>query len=162
MRNSYRIILGFKNIKKVFMKRIKSILQHECQTRATRVRLERNECDSNNASAWRVLHEQQQCNKSATRTTQVRYKWKKFPFDNDTTENMFSQPYISYMANERIQGEEQFHSRSYLLEMPCSHVKMRFKSAPQKLNFVMAKAISKSYIIDCSCKCPCTFPHSYA
>ena len=43
-----------------------------------------------------------------------------------------------------------------------SHAKMHLKSAPQKLNFVMAKAISKSYTLDCSCKCPCTFPHSYA
>ena len=39
---------------------------------------------------------------------------------------------------------------------------MRLKSAPQKLNFLMTKAISKSYTLDCSCKCPCTFSHSYA
>ena len=66
------------------------------------------------------------------------------------------------MVNERIQRDEQFHSNNYLLEMPRSHAKMRLKSAPQKLNFAMAKAISKSYTLDCSCKCPCTFPHSYA
>ena len=47
------------------------------------------------------------------------------------------------MANETVQGEEQFHSKNYLLEMPCSHAKMHLKSAPQKLNFAMAKAISK-------------------
>ena len=56
------------------------------------------------------------------------------------------------MASERLQGEEQFHSKNYLLEMPCSYTKMRLKSAPQKLNFVMAKAISKIYTLDCSCK----------
>ena len=66
---------------------------------------------------------------------------KSFDFDNDTSENIFSHPYISYMANERLQREEQFHSKNYLLEMPRSHAEMRFKSAPQKLNFVMAKAI---------------------
>ena len=38
---------------------------------------------------------------------------------------------------------------------------MHLKSAPQKLNFVMAKAISKTYPLDCSYKCPCMFPHSY-
>ena len=38
------------------------------------------------------------------------------------------------MANERLQGEEQFSSRNYRLEMPRSHAKMRLKSAPQKLN----------------------------
>ena len=63
------------------------------------------------------------------------------------------------MANERMQGEKQFHSKNYLLETPCSHAKLPFKSAPQKLNFAMAKAISNSYTLDCSCKCPCTFPH---
>ena len=56
------------------------------------------------------------------------------------------------MANERLQGEEEFHSKNYLLEMPCSHAKMRLKSAPEKLNFVMAEAISA--ILDCSCKFP--------
>ena len=66
------------------------------------------------------------------------------------------------MANERLQGEEQLHSTNYLLEMPRSHAKMHLKSAPQKLNFVIAKTISKSYTLDCSFKCSCTFPHSYA
>ena len=66
------------------------------------------------------------------------------------------------MASERLQGEEQFHSMNYLLEMPRSHAKIRLKSAPQKLNFLMAKAISKSCTLDCSCKYPSTFPHSYA
>ena len=56
------------------------------------------------------------------------------------SENIFSQ---TCMANERLQGKEQFHSKNYLLEMPRSHAKMRLKSALQKLNFVMAKAISK-------------------
>ena len=66
------------------------------------------------------------------------------------------------MASERFQGEEQFHSKNYLLEMPRTHAKMRLKNAPQKLNFLMAKAISTSYTLDCSSKCPCMFSHSYA
>ena len=65
------------------------------------------------------------------------------------------------MANERLQGEEQFHLKNYLLEMHRSHAKMRLKGAPQKLNFAIAKVISKSYKLDCNCKSPCTFPHSY-
>ena len=52
--------------------------------------------------------------------------------------------------------------RNYLLEMSLSHAKKCLKSAPQNLNFVMAKAISKSYTLDCSCKCPFMFSHSYA
>ena len=41
--------------------------------------------------------------------------------------------------------------KNYLLEMPCSHAKMRFKRASQKLNFLMTKDISESYTLDCSC-----------
>ena len=47
------------------------------------------------------------------------------------------------MENERLQGEEQFRSKNYLLEMPRSHAKTCLKSSPQKLNFLMANAISK-------------------
>ena len=65
------------------------------------------------------------------------------------------------MASERLQGEEQFHFKSYLLEMSRFHAKMRLKSATQKLKFLTEKALSKICILDCSCKCPCTFPHSY-
>ena len=87
---------------------------------------------------------------------------KNFDFDNDTGKNIFSHPYICYMASERLQGEEQFHTKNYLLEISCFHAKIRLKSAPQKLNFLVAKAISKSCTLDCSCKCPCMFAHSYA
>ena len=48
------------------------------------------------------------------------------------------------MASERLQGEKQFHSKNYLLEISLSHTKMRFESALQKLNFLMVKAASKS------------------
>ena len=54
-----------------------------------------------------------------------------------------------------------FILRTTFMEMPRSHAKMCLKSAPRKLNFVMAKAMSKSYTLECSCKCPCTFRHSY-
>ena len=73
-----------------------------------------------------------------------------FDFDNDTSKNIFSQPYIYYMASKRLQGEEQFDSKNNLLEMPHSHAKMRLKSAPQRLNFLMTKDASKRYSLDCS------------
>ena len=78
---------------------------------------------------------------------------KNFDFDNDTGKNMFSHPYIYYVASERLKEEEQIHPKNYLLEMPHFHAKMGLKSAPQKLNFLMAmaKAISKSCTLDCSC-----------
>ena len=80
--------------------------------------------DTSNTSATQVRHE---CYTNDTSPTQ----WINFDFDNDTSENIFSQHYISYMENERLQGEEQFHSKNYLLEMPCSHAKIYLKSAPQ-------------------------------
>ena len=55
------------------------------------------------------------------------------------------------MAGERLQGDEQLHSKNYLLEMTRSHAKIHLKSAPQKLNFLIAKEISKSYTGNCSC-----------
>ena len=111
--------------------------QHECDTSATQVRYE---CYMNDTSATRV---------------------KNFDFDNDTRKNIFLHPYIYFMASERLQGEEKFHSKNQILEMSPSHAKMHLKRAPQKMNFLMTKAISKSYILDCSYKCPCTYPHSY-
>ena len=101
------------------------------------MRHEQHECDT---SATRVLHERHECGTVKT-----------FDFDNDTSKSIFSHPYIYYIASERLQGEEQFDSKNYLFGMPRSHAKMCLKSAPQKLNFLMAKDISKSYTLDCSC-----------
>ena len=59
---------------------------------------------------------------SATQTTRVRHECytnytsvtrvKNFHFDNDTSKNIFSHTYIYYLASERLQGEEQFHSKN--------------------------------------------------
>ena len=78
------------------------------------------------------------------------------------SKNIFSYHYVYYMANERLQGQEQFHSKNCLLEMSRFHAKICLKSVPQKLNFLMEKAIWKSCTLDCSSKYPYTFPHSYA
>ena len=66
------------------------------------------------------------------------------------------------MASERLQGEEQFHSKNYHLQMPSFHAKRRLKGAPQKLNLLMAKIMPKGCTRDCSCKFSCKFRHSYA
>ena len=115
---------------------------------------ERHECDTSNKSATRV---RRRCYTNGTIATRV----KNFDSDNSTSENIFSHVYISYKANERLQEKDQFHFKNYLLEIPCSHAKMHLKSGPQNLNFVMARAMWKSYTLDCSCKYPCTLPHSY-
>ena len=79
-------------------------------------------------------HECYTNDKSATRA-------ENFDFNNDTSKNIFSHTYIYYMASERLQGEKQFHSKNQLLEISRFHAKMCLKSASQKLNFLMAKAI---------------------
>ena len=132
----------------------------------------RHEYDTSDTSATRVRHEQHECNTSATLTTRVRHgcytndtsktRVKNFDFDNNTGKNIFLHPYIYYMASERLQWEKQLHYTNYLLEISRFHTKMRLKIAPQKLNFLMKKAISKSCTLDCSYKCHWTFPHSYA
>ena len=101
-------------------------------------------------SATQVLHKQHKCNMSATQMTQMQHKCynnstsmeqvKNFDFNNEMSKNTLPHPYISYVANERLQGEVQFHSKNYILEI-CSHAKMHLKSALQKLNFN-----GKSYI----------------
>ena len=77
---------------------------------------------------------------------------KNFDFGMDTSENIFTHPYISYIIDGRLQGVEQFHSKNYLLEIPRSHAKMRLKSALQQLNSVLTKATSKIYTLNCSSK----------
>ena len=124
--------------------------QHEYDTSA--IRLQR-KC---NTSATRTMQVQHECYRNDTSTTRV----KNFDFDNDTSKNTSSHLYIYYMASKKLQGDEYFYSKNYFQEMPHSHAKMRLKSAPQKLSILMAKAISNT--LNCSCKCPCTFPHSYA
>ena len=119
---------------------IKSNLQRECQTRATWVW---HEWDTIDTSATQVRHE---CYTNETNATRV----KNVDFDNDTCKNI-STPFYFYMASERLQGKGQFHSKNCLLEMPRFHAKVCLKSVPQKLNFLMANALSECCTLDCSC-----------
>ena len=55
---------------------------------------------------------------------------------------------ISGCASVAIWQMKDYKERNnYVLEMFQSHAKMCLKNVPQKLNFVMAKAISKSYTL---------------
>ena len=117
----------------------------------------RHEWDTSNTSATRVLHERHECNTNATRTTRVRHEWKILSLITTRIKKIFLHPYNYYVASERLQGKQQFHSKNYLLEIARFDAKMRLKIAPQKLTFLMAKAISKTCTLDCSCKCHCNF-----
>lgn len=72
---------------------------------------------------------------------------KKFDFYNETNENIFLNPYISDMTNEELTKKGLISLNNYLENAPFPF-QMCLKSAPQ--NFVKAKAISKSYFLDCS------------
>ena len=65
-----------------------------------------------NTSATQVLHYMNDT--SATRVN--------FDFDNYTSKNIFSHPYIYYMVSERLQGEDNLILRTtfwkYLVSMP--------------------------------------------
>ena len=129
-------------------------------TRATRERHEWHECDTSETWTTRVGH-------GCYTKTRV----KNLIFDNDRSENMFSHSYISYVANEKLQGEQGSSRRdlnlleernNFILRTTFSKCLVTMpRCTPQKLNFVMAKTITKSYTLDCSCKCPCTSPHRY-
>ena len=133
-------------------------LQHECQIWATRVGQERHEYKTSKTRAKQV---RQECDMKATRTTRVRHEWKILVFITKRFNETLTIFKRSFKTNERLQGVKQYHSRNYLLEVPRSHAKMHLKSSPQKLNFVIAKAVLKRYTLDCGSKYPCTFPHSY-
>ena len=63
-----------------------------------------------------MRQEQHKCytnDTSATQMTQI----KNFDFDNEMSKNIFSHPYIYYMASERLHGEEQFHTKNCHLEI---------------------------------------------
>ena len=58
----------------------------------------------------------------------------------------FSHPYISYMANDRLQRDKQFHSKNYLLQMPRSHPQNAFEKYTTKTELCNGKSyIKKSY-----------------
>ena len=87
-----------------------------------------------------------------TRATQV----KNFDFDNGTSENIFLQPYVNSIAVERLREEEpSFGNASF----PCQNT---IENCTAKMNLITAKAISKSYTLDCSCRCFRTFPYTFS
>ena len=96
--------------------------------------------DTSDTSATRtprVRHGYYTNDTSAARATRLRHKCKILIFIITRVKTYFHTP---------ILGEEQFHSRNYLFEMHRSHAKMRFKSAPEKMNYVIAKSYIKKVI----------------
>ena len=62
-----------------------------------------------------VRHKQHECNTSETQAKQMRYDWdtsESCDFNNDASQDVFSHPYINYMANEILKKERQFHPKN--------------------------------------------------
>ena len=108
-------------------------MQHDCETSATLATRLQHKCDT---SVTQVRHK---CYTNDTSATRV----KNFNFDNDTGKNIFSHLYIYYMASERLRGEEQFHTKNYLLEISRFHAKMRLKTTTTKIKLSNGKSFIK-------------------
>ena len=103
--------------------------RHECNTSATLATRVRHECDKSDIVRYK-------CCTNDTSATRV----ENFDFYNDTGKNIFSHPYICCMASERLQGEEQIHSKNYLLEMSPFHA---FKKSTTKTKLFNGKSYNK-------------------
>ena len=91
---------------------------------STSARHQQHECNASVTNATRVQYKQHEYNRSATRATRVRYEWKILILITTRVKTSVKKkwdPYIYYMAIERIQGKKQFHSKNYLSEMPSFH-----------------------------------------
>ena len=125
-------------------------------------RHERHECNTSETRATQVRHDCYTNDTSATRTTRVRHEWKILILIKTRVKIYFHTLIFTIWQVKDYKEKEQFHSNNYFLEISLLHPKMHLKSAPQKLNFLMEKTTSKCCTLDCSYKCPTTFPHSYA
>ena len=92
-------------------------MQYDCNTSETNATRVLHKCDTIETRKTWVWHE---CYTNDTSATQVENI-----FDNDTGKTIFSHPYIYYMASERLQEEEQLHTKNYRLKRTIeSQVKM--------------------------------------
>ena len=95
--------------------------------------------DTRNTSATGSTRVRHECYTNDTSVTRV----KNFDFDNGTSENILSQPYISYIGNERLQGKEEFHCKNYLSKIPRSHAKL-FEKYTTKTELCNGKSYIKT------------------
>ena len=97
-----------------------------------------------NTSARHKRHECDTSDTSATPTTWARHEWKNLILITALVKTYFHTLIFTYIYLLII------FTKNCLLEMPRFHAKMRLKSASQKLNFLIAKAMSKRCTLDCS------------
>ena len=105
--------------------------------------------DMNDTSATRVRQEWYEA-------TRVLQEWKNLILITGRVKSYFHTPILAIWLMKDYMEKNNFSLRTAfwkcIVPMP--------KCTPQKLNFVIAKVISRSYTLECSCNCLCTFPHS--
>ena len=89
-----------------------SVLQHKCQSRATRMRHERHECNTSDTSATQVLHERHQCYTNDASATRA----ENFNLDNNTSENIFSHPLLAIWQMKDCKDSKNFILRTTFLK----------------------------------------------
>ena len=123
-------------------------------TLATQMRHKQHKCDT---SATRVRQEQHECNTSATGPTRVRHGWKTLILITTLVKTYFHTLTFTIWQVKDYKERNNFILETTfwkcLVSMPNE-----FKKCTKKT--LMVKALSKRCTLDCSCKCPCTFPHS--
>ena len=129
-------------------------------TNATRTTRVLHEWDSSDTNAKR-RHECYTNHTSAIRTTRVRHEWKFLILITTRLKIYFHNPIVAIQQMKDYKERNNFILRTTFWKCLVPMPKCVWKVHPIT-NFVMAKATSKSYILDCSCKCPCTFSHSYS
>ena len=139
-----------------------------CHTRATKVwprwkragRVQLKWQTSDTSATW-VRQKQHNFNTSVIRTTRLRHEWNIFILITTRVKTYFHTPILDMWWMKYFKERNNFILGTPLLEISPSHPKMRLKSAPQKLKFVMAESILKSYKLDYSYKFSDTFRNSY-
>ena len=119
-------------------------------TQATRMRIEWEECNASETQAIQVRHEYYTNEKSANLLILIMTR----------VETYYHTHILAIWQMKDYKERSSFILRTNFWKV--SHAKMRLKSVPQKLNFAMAEAVSKSYTLDCCYKWLCIFRHSYA
>ena len=125
-----------------------TLMRHEkpkCSTSETRSTRVRDECYTNDTSVTWVLHKRHECDTSEKLLILITARIKTYFHIHIFT----------------IWQEKDYKERNNFI-LSTTFRNASFPCQNEKLEFLMVRAISKSYTLDCSCKFPCAFPHSYA
>ena len=134
------------------------------------------ECDTSKTRATRVGYEWGTSDTSATWTTLVRHKWKILILITTRMRTYFHTPvFIIWQVKDYKEKNNFILRTTYWKNLaPCQNVFQKCVTktvlcTQQKhdvvstlcVYWVMAKAVSKTDTLDCTCKWPCTLPLSY-